>query len=111
MRLLLDTSQATFLVGSEVEPVVDFATKQPKADRHGQPLYQVQLVCFFKDEDGKPRSETLLVKVPSATPAAPGTPVKVAELVAIPWSNNGKTGIAYRAVKVEPADKPARAAS
>ncbi|HZD01162.1 MAG TPA: hypothetical protein VFA46_13530 [Actinomycetes bacterium] len=112
MRLLIDTSQTTFLVGSEVEAVVDFTTKQPKADRHGQPLYQMQLVCFFRDDDGKQRSETIRVRVPDLTAPPPGTPIKVAELVAVPWSNNGKNGVAYRAARIEPSDsKPARAAS
>ena len=75
MRLLLDTTGMTFTVGSDFEPVVDFETKAPKADRAtGQPLAQVQLICFYTDGQGRPRSEILTVKTPDPKPAPAGTP-------------------------------------
>jgi hypothetical protein len=44
------------------------------------------------------------VKVPGLPPTLPqGTPVRVVDLVANPWSNNGRSGVAFRAVRVEPA--------
>jgi hypothetical protein len=39
-----------------------------------------------------------------------GTPVRLVELVANPWSQNGKSGVAYRATAIEPA-VPERKAS
>jgi hypothetical protein len=72
MRLLLDTTGMTFTIGSDFEPVVDFETKAPKADRAtGQPLAQVQLIVFFQDGQGRPRSEILTVKTPTPSPSRP----------------------------------------
>ena len=111
MRLVIDTSGMTFTVGSDFEPVLDFETKQPKADRTtGAMLAQVQLIAFFKDAGGRPRSEIITVKLPDPTPVPAGTPVRLAELVANPWSQNGRSGVAYRATAIEPA-VPERKAS
>jgi hypothetical protein len=110
MRLLIDTTGMTFTVGSEFEPVTDFETKQPKTDREtGAPLGQVQLICFFRDGQGRPRSEILTVKVPDPKPVPAGSPVRVHELVANPWANNGRNGVAYRASAIEPAQAQAKA--
>jgi hypothetical protein len=111
MRLVIDTTGMTFTVGSDFEPVLDFETKQPKADRAtGAMLAQVQLIAFFKDHQGRPRSEILTVKLPDPTPVPAGTPVRLTELVANPWSQNGRSGVAYRATAIEPA-MPERKAS
>jgi hypothetical protein len=103
MRLIIDTTGMTFTVGSDFEPVLDFETKQPKADRTtGAMLAQVQLIAFFKDHQGRPRSEIISVKLPDPTPVPAGTPVRLVELVANPWSQNGRSGVAYRATAIEP---------
>jgi hypothetical protein len=102
MRLLLDTSGVVFLAGGQPEPVLDFNTKQPKRDQANRPLFQVRLTAFYKDEDGRDQSEVLVVKLTDPSPLAPMTQVRVAELVAIPWANNGRNGVAYRAARVEP---------
>ena len=111
MRLVIDTSGMTFTVGSDFEPVLDFENKQPKADRQtGAMLAQVQLIAFFKDHQGRPRSEIITVKLPDPTPVPVGTPVRPAELVANSWNQNGRSGVAYRATAIEPA-VPERKAS
>jgi hypothetical protein len=103
MRLVIDTTGMTFTVGSDFEPVVDFDTKQPKRDRDtGLPLSQVQLICFYPDPAGRPRSEIITVKLVDPTPVPAGTPVRVTELVANPWANNGRNGVAFRASAIEP---------
>ena len=112
MRLLLDTTGMTFTVGSDFEPVTDFETKAPKADREtGQPLAQVQLIVFYADGQGRPRSEILMVKLPDPNPVPAGTPVRVRELVANPWANNGRNGVAYRAASIEPVSQAQAKAS
>ena len=73
MRLVIDTTGMTFTVGSDFEPVLDFETKQPKADRQtGAMLAQVQVIAFYTDDRGKPRSEIITVKLPDPTPGAQG---------------------------------------
>ena len=111
MRLVIDTTGMTFTVGSDFEPVLDFETKLPKADRQtGAMLAQVQVIAFYTDDRGKPRAEIITVKLPDPTPVPAGTPVRLAELVANPWSQNGRSGVAYRATAIEPA-MPERKAS
>ncbi|HEV8649590.1 MAG TPA: hypothetical protein VG276_09330 [Actinomycetes bacterium] len=109
MRLVIDTTGMSFTVGSDFEPVLDFESKQPKRDRDtGLPLAQVQLICFYTDQAGRPRSEIVTVKLTDPRPVPPGTPVRVVELVANPWANNGRSGVAFRAGAVEPiADRKA----
>jgi hypothetical protein len=110
MRLVIDTTGMTFTVGSDFEPVLDFETKRPKVDRDtGAPLAQVQVIVFFKDSQGRPRSEIITVKLPDPRPLPAGTPVRLVELVANPWNQNGKSGVAYRATAIEPANKERKA--
>ncbi len=113
MKLVLDTSWLTFAVGSEPELVIDFETKQPKADGQGQPIYAVQLIASYRDDrSGKQKSEIVSVKLAGAPPEVPiGTPVRVVALVAVPWATSERNGVAYRAERIEPLAKPTARAS
>lgn len=115
MKLVLDTSWLTFAVGSEPELVIDFETKQPKADGQGQgqPIYAVQLIASYRDDrSGKQKSEIVSVKLAGAPPEVPiGTPVRVVDLVAVPWATSERSGVAYRAAGIEPLGKPTARAS
>ena len=90
----------------EPEPVLDFETKQPRADENGEPLYVVQLIALT---DGA--AEILAVKVPGMPAAGirQGHPVKVVGLVAQPWTMGDRSGVAFRAARVEPAIAQAKA--
>jgi hypothetical protein len=103
MPLRLDTSEFHFTIGSDFEPVTDYATKQPKADANGVPLVQVSLIASFKTSWGKTQSEVITVRLPECKPLPPGAPVRPVGLQAIPWSQNGRSGVAYRAMVLEPA--------
>jgi hypothetical protein len=100
MKLPVDTSAIAFLCAVEAEPVVDFETRRPKADENGEPLYVVQLIAMT---DGA--AEIIAVKVPGMPSQAirQGHPVKVSGLVAQPWTMNDRSGVAFRAARVEPA--------
>jgi hypothetical protein len=113
LKLVLDTSWLTFAVGSEPELVIDFETKQPKADGQGQPIYAVQLIASYRDDrSGKQKSEIVSVKLAGALPEVPiGTPVRVVDLVAVPWATSERNGVAYRAAGIEPLAKPTARAS
>ena len=106
MKLPVDTSAIAFLCAVEAEPVVDFETKRPRADENGEPLYLVQLIAMT---DGA--AEILAVKVaglPSAN-IRQGHPVKVHGLVAQPWTMADRSGVSFRAQRVEPAMAAAKA--
>lgn len=100
MKLPIDTSSITFLAVAPPEPVLDFETRQPRADDNGEALYSVQLVALAEDS-----AEIIGVKVAGKPGDAvkQGTSVKVSGLVASPWSMGDRSGVAFRAQSIEPA--------
>jgi hypothetical protein len=106
MKLPVDTSAIAFLCAVEAEPVVDFETRRPRADENGEPLYMVQLIAMT---DGA--AEIIGVKVPGmpGPGVRQGHPVKVSGLVAQPWTMADRSGVAFRAVRIEPAVPQAKA--
>jgi hypothetical protein len=106
MKLPVDMSAIAFLCAVEAEPVVDFETKRPRADENGEPLYMVQLIAMT---DGA--AEIIAVKVPGkpSTSIRQGYPVKVSGLVAQPWTMGDRSGVAFRAARIEPAVPQAQA--
>ncbi|HVA61844.1 MAG TPA: hypothetical protein VNG13_15110 [Mycobacteriales bacterium] len=77
----------------------DFESKRPKLDEAGVPLYAVGLVALA---DGG--AEVLSVKL-SGEPAnlTQGLPVRVSGLVANPWTMGDRSGVAFKAARIEPA--------
>ena len=106
MRLPIDTAAIAFLCALAPEPMVDFETKRPRADENGEPLYVIQLLAM-----GDGSADLLAVKVPGLpSPAVrQGAPVKVSGLVAQPWTMADRSGVSFRAAKVEPAIAAAKA--
>ena len=106
MKLPIDTSTIAFLCALAPEPVVDFETRRPKADENGEPLYVIQLIAMT---DGA--AEIIAVKVPGQPSQAirQGYPVKVSGLVAQPWTMNDRSGVAFRAARIEPVVSTAKA--
>ena len=106
MKLPVDTSSIAFLCALEPQPLLAFDTKQPRADENGEPLYLVQLIAMT---DGA--AEILAVKVPGLPGAGirQGHPVRVHGLVAQPWTMNDRSGVAFRASRIEPAVPAAKA--
>jgi hypothetical protein len=105
MRLPIDTSGMTLLAGSAPEPVVDFESKAPRADENGEPLFTVQLVTISAEG-----AEVIAVKVAGEPKGVTqGQPVRLTGLVAIPWSMDGRSGVSFKATRIEPATaaKPA----
>src|SRR5437773_3569420 len=89
VKLPIDTSAIAFLCAMAPEPVVDFETRRPKADDNGEPLYLVQLLVMGEDS-----ADLIAVKVPGVPSQAirQGAPVKVAGLVAQPWTMADRSG-------------------
>jgi hypothetical protein len=106
MKLPVDTSAIAFVCAMPPEPVVDFETKRPRADENGEPLYVIQLLAM-----GDGSADLLAVKVPGMPSQAirQGHPVKVQGLVAQPWAMNDRSGVAFRAARVEPVVAQAKA--
>ena len=106
MRLLLDTAQVTFMVTREPEPRRDYGKTEQKVDRDtGRPQWVVEVLA----QDNE-RGEVIKVTVTGDQPRVnQGQSVRFEGLEAIPWSNNGKSGVAYRAASIQPS-APVKAA-
>jgi hypothetical protein len=101
MRLVLDVSRARFTVSKPPEEKRDLEGKQRADKRTGALLFTVQLVAF--DETG---AEVITVTVAGQLPkVAVGQDVSPVELEAIPWSQEKRSGVAYRAKEVRPAQQ------
>jgi len=106
MRLVLDTSKVTFTVTKAAEPKTEFGSGQQKMNRASKlPEWQVEVLAMDSE-----RGEVIRVTVTGDQPKVnQGQPVRFEELEAIPWANNGRNGVAYRAAAIQPAAQ-ARAA-
>jgi hypothetical protein len=106
MKLPVDTSAIAFLCAMPPEPVIDFQTRRPKADDNGEPLYTVQLLVMGEDS-----ADLIAVKVSGVPSSAirQGAPVKVTGLVAQPWTIQDRSGVSFRAARIEPAMAAAKA--
>ena len=100
MRLLLDISQVTFMVTKGPEPRRDYGKTEQKMDRDtGQPQWVVEVLA----QDAE-RGEVIRVTVTGDQPKVnPGQHVRFDGLEAIAWNNNGKAGVAFRAVGIHAA--------
>lgn len=96
MKLPIDTTGMTFMCATDPEPVLDFETKAPKADENGEPLYGVQVVTI--SDSG---AEVVNVKTPGQPRVKAGQMIAVQTLVATPWSMGDRSGVAFRAGKIE----------
>ena len=97
MKLPVDTSGMTFMCATAPEPVIDFETKRQRADENGEPLYSVQVVALA--EGG---AEIIAVKVPGEPSVVQGAMLTIHSLVASPWSMGDRSGVAFRATRIEP---------
>ena len=100
MKQKIDTTGVTFLCARNPEQRTNFDTGAPRVDKAtGQVLWQVQLIAL--DATG---GEVLAVTVIGEPKVTVGQPVSVAGLVALPWSQDGRSGIAYRAEAITATD-------
>lgn len=93
MRLRLDISNTQFLVTRPGEPRLSFETGAPRVDpESGLVLHSVQVLAL--DDTG---GEVLNVTVVGDPKVTVTQPVTVLGLVAIPWSQGDRSGVAFRA--------------
>ena len=102
MRLLLDTTAVGFQVTRAAEARKDYGKDVQKVDRDtGQPQWVVEVLA----QDSE-RGEVIRVTVTGDQPKVnPGQQVRFESLEAIPWNNNGKAGVAFRAAAIGPAQQ------
>jgi hypothetical protein len=100
MRLLLKDEKYTFTVTKAAEPRTEFGSGQQKMNRASKlPEWVVEVLAMDSE-----RGEVIRVTVTGDQPKVnQGQPVVFSDLEAIPWANNGRNGVAYRAASIQPA--------
>ena len=102
MKLRIDTTGVSFVCTRAPEQRLAFDSGQPKVDREtGLPLWQVQLMAL--DTSG---GDVIAVTVAGDPNVTVGQPVQVDGLVALPWSQDGRSGIAFRADAIRASGAP-----
>ena len=102
MKLRIDTAGVSFVCTRAPEPRIAFDTGQAKTDREtGLPLWQVQLMAL--DTSG---GDVIAVTVAGDPNVTVGQPVQVDGLVALPWNQESRSGIAFRADAIRATGAP-----
>jgi hypothetical protein len=110
VKLKIDTAGVSFTCTRAPEQRLNFDTGQPRVDKAtGLPLWLVQVMAL--DESG---GDVISVTVAGQPKVSTGRGVTITGLVALPWSQDGRSGIAYRADSIteagdtSPAKNPAQ---
>lgn len=102
MKLNIDVKGVQFFCTRAAEARTDRDTGAPRIDREtGLPLWQVQVAAL--DATG---GEVLAVTVAGEPSVAVGEMVTIEGLVAIPWSQGDRSGVAYRASAIRSSGTP-----
>jgi hypothetical protein len=93
MRLRIDTEGVQFFCTKAPEQRTAHDTGAPRMDREtGLPLWQVQVMAL--DASG---GEVMAITVAGQPNVSVGSLAKVTGLTALPWSQEGRSGVAFRA--------------
>jgi hypothetical protein len=99
--LTIDVVGKEFLVTKTPRPQLDHGGEQRKDKENGKPLWGTQVSVI--DDDG---GEIITINTSGMLPpeVTVGDYSDVVGLVAIPWNNSGRSGVAYRADDIKPVD-------
>ena len=100
MRLVLNDAKYTFTVTKAAKPRTEYGSGKQKMNRASQlPEWVVEVLAMDSE-----RGEVMRVTVAGDQPkVSQGQPIRFEELEAIPWANNGRDRVAYRAAAIHPA--------
>ena len=105
MRLPIDTSRLQFLVAVPAEQLFQFEEGKPRhawaprTDANGEILWRVQLVAL-----GDGEADIIRVSLPGDPKLSQGELVRVEGMTAQAWEMDGKSGMAFRANAIRPAN-------
>ena len=106
MRLVLKDEKYTCTVTKAAEPRTEYGSGRQKMNRASKlPEWIVEVLSMDSE-----RGEVIRVTVTGDQPkVSQGQQVRFEDMEAIPWANDGRNGVAYRAAAIHPAAQ-ARAA-
>jgi hypothetical protein len=99
MKLYVDTSVKQITVTLEPVEKKDQNGRQRTERDTGRPMWSTQ-VFVLDDNGGEVISVTTAGERPNVTV---GQPVSLSKLEALPWSTNGRSGVAFRALEIKTA--------
>ncbi|MEU8489730.1 hypothetical protein [Pseudonocardia alni] len=102
----VDITGARYTVGAAPRPKNDMDGRQRTDRQTGTPLFTTQLVKV--DAEG---AEIVAVTTAGAPQVEQGAEVRPVALIAIPWQQGQRSGVAFKADRIEPAHTPAAKAS
>ena len=106
MKLFLETIAKQVTVTLEPVEKKDQNGRQRTERDTGRPMWSTQV--FILDDDG---GEVITVTTAGERPNVKvGQPVSLSKLEALPWSTNGRSGVAYRASEIKTAMSSVRTA-
>jgi outer membrane protein assembly factor BamB len=102
VKLYVDTSAKHVMVSKDPVEKNDQNGRQRTERNTGRPMWSTQVVV--QDEDG---AEVISITTAGERPNVKvGQTVSVSKLEALPWSTNGKSGVAFRSEEVKAAGSP-----
>ena len=104
MRLPIDTTSIKFATAGPAEPVLDYATKAPKLDENGVPIFSVPVFVA-----GSGIKDSITIKVSGDVKGlSEFTVVKITNLIAQTWEVGTNHGVSFKADRIGVAKAPAR---
>ena len=98
MKLPIDTSAMQFIAVMAPKPEQDFTTKEAKLDKEtGAAIWSVQVAAMAAGS-----ADILKVNHPGDPHLEPGTMVRLHGLIATPYTMADRSGVSFRAEKIEP---------
>jgi hypothetical protein len=102
VKLIVDTTDKHVTVSKVSEPKADQNGQQKTERGTGRLIWSTQV--FVLDEEG---GHVLTVATAGEKPELKvGQTVVLSKLEALPWSSNGRSGIAFRALEITPSGGP-----
>ncbi len=99
MKLYVDTSAKQVTVTREPAEKMEQNGRQKVERATGRPMWSTQV--FVLDDDG---GEVITITTAGERPNVKvGQSVAVSKLEALPWSTNGRSGVAFRAEEIKAA--------
>jgi hypothetical protein len=99
MKLWLKEAKYSYTVTRAADPRTEFGSGRQKMNQASKlPEWVVEVLAMDSE-----RGEVIRVTVTGDQPkVSQGQQVRIDDLEAIPWANNGRNGVAYRAAAIHP---------
>jgi hypothetical protein len=96
LMLPIAVEKLLVIATGDAKPSIDRQTGQQRTDANGALVWDLEVVLI-----GNGGAETVRVRIPHKLEVAPGAQLKAVNLTALSWQNGDRSGVSYRAEKIE----------